>query len=577
MEGGGVGANYSSVYLKNYQINTPIRVHIVCSEDHPNFTALDEAGLISPAYLMDDADLSVPDTREGWAHTLSWIIDRATQNHYNDALEVVIDVSQVRASGLPIKTFGGTSAGPAPLAKLLKEAGHLLTEMYTVGVSPRLVMELDHAIATCVVSGNVRRSARMSIMRWDDPEIEWFIRCKEDGLGHWSTNLSVEIDDEFVSYVTGNQDSDDGADPRGNLARRVYSEIISGMLRNGEPGIWNSTLANRGEPNRLLATNPCGEIGLEAWENCNLGHVNLDKFVNADGSVDYDGAAEAHRLMARFLIRATFGDITDPKTRAVVNRNRRIGVGHFGYAGFVARQGIPFSSSWKHESIQQFLAESKFIVGQTAREYAHELRIPVPVKTTTVAPTGSIALLPGVPSGFEPVFARHFIRRVRYSSIDASQESQIESYAAQGYRVVEDSDVPNTMVVEIPMEEPLVEELRRLGIDPEILESADEICLRDRLEVQKMYQTWWADNSISCTINLDPKLNTESSVGRILKDYLPYLKGTTIFPEQGYDLPPIERITEAQYLALRGSQAGFPASQGNSYDMSCTTGACPVR
>jgi hypothetical protein len=57
-------------------------------------------------------------------------------------------------------------------------------------------MDIDHAIARCVVAGNVRRSARMSIKHWLDPDILDFIGCKADTGAHWSTNISVEVDFE---------------------------------------------------------------------------------------------------------------------------------------------------------------------------------------------------------------------------------------------------------------------------------------------------------------------------------------------------------------------------------------------
>lgn len=577
MEGGGVGANYSSHYLRDYRVFNLTRVHIICADTHPNYQDLVESGTLSSKYTFDsgrDDAFIVEDSREGWIAGLRWLIDIAASPSYDDdTLDLVLDVSDVRAAGLPIKTFGGTSAGPVPYAKLLKEVGHLLNDMWENGVTGPICMEVDHAIATCVVSGNVRRSARMSQMHWEDPYIEWFLTCKESGLSHWSTNISVEIDDDFIRYI--NLPSNDG-DPRADRARKVYQSIVEGMLRNGEPGIWNSSLANVAEPNRVIATNPCGEICLEDWENCNLGHINLDSFVRSDGSVDYGSLVRAHELMARFLIRSTYGDITDPKTRAVVERNRRIGVGHFGFAGFVAKQEIRFSESWKPEfHIPLLLSSLKNTVRSTAERYAHELRIPNPVKLTTVAPTGTIAKLAGRSEGIHPVYARFFIRRIRYSTVDPAQSAKIEEYLSQGYRVVPDVATPYTMVVEIPTKEALVEELEKLGIDPRYLEDASEISLENHLRVQEMYQTYWADNAVSYTVNLDTDVVSQGYLAKVLQPFLNTLKGTTIFPEKGYELAPYERIDESRYFALRGSHGATEVS--DSVDLDCASGACPVR
>jgi ribonucleoside-triphosphate reductase len=583
MEGGGVGSNYSHEYVngQKYPIYNLVRVHVVCSPEHDNYQDLLEAGLLSSDYTNSwTGAYEVDDSREGWTEALRRVIDTAgtyqpSNAEYDSSAgqylpELVFDVSNIRAAGKLIKTFGGTSAGPVPFARMIKDIGHLLGAAWESEMNGPIAMEMDHAIATCVVSGNVRRSARMSIMRWDDPWIDWFLSCKESGLSHWSTNISVEIDDEFVDFV--GRTSNDG-DPRADRARRVYKAIVSGMLNNGEPGFWNSDYANEGEPNRVIATNPCGEIALEPWENCNLGHVNLDAFVGSNGSVDYDGLSRAHLLITRFLIRATYGDITDQRTSSVVLRNRRIGVGHFGYAGFVAKQQIKFSESWRSKDIQLVLSQMKQVVRDAATSYAHELRIPVPVKTTTVAPTGTIAKLAGRSEGIHPVYARYFIRRIRFSTVDENQKNQLARYAEQGYNIVEDPSTPYTMVVEIPTKEALVAELEQLGIDPSYLESVDEISLYDMLKVQEMYQSLWADNAVSYTINLNPDLITEAELAATLLPFLGTLKGSTIFPERGYVLPPYERVGKEVYELLRGSQDVLD----DSYDEACASGACPVK
>lgn len=592
MEGGGVGSNYSAKYVNElkYPVNNLVKVELYCDPSHEDYEALMAENL-----LKNDAfeAWKIPDSRQGWARALEKVIGASTvdmsngdYDHFLDKQTEIyrpvvrIDLSNIRAEGTPIKAFGGTSAGPVPLARLLRKTAYILNDAWELGgMSGLLAMELDHEIATCVVSGNVRRSARMSIMRWDDPWIDWFLNCKKKSGKHWSTNISVEIDDEFVSIIQG-VDPEYAVTPRAQKAHKVYEAIIQGMLTNGEPGIWNSSLANEGEPNPVIATNPCGEICLEEWENCNLGHVNLDAFVFSDGKVDWDGLKEAHRLMTRFLIRATYGDISDPNTRAIVDRNRRIGVGHFGFAGFLAKRGIKFSKSWdiffkneigETDHVRAELAGMKSWVSMTARKYSHQLRIPIPVKTTTVAPTGTIAKMPGRSEGVHPVYGRYFIRRIRYSMVDPDQARRVEEFRNQGYSIAKDFDTPNTWVVEIPTKEALVEELEDLGINPEILESVDEISLEDMLKVQAMYQEHYADNAVSFTVNIPPDTYSVNDVKKILLPYLSKLKGTTLMVDESRMLAPYERITKEEYDEMAGH------SVDASYDDECASGACPVR
>lgn len=583
MEGGGVGANYSTKYVDKYIVHNLTALHIVCSPEHENYNDLLDAGLLSSTYDYNwTGSYEVDDSREGWTEALRNLIDLATtyqpanSEYDKDAGEylpvLVIDVSNVRAAGRNIKTFGGTSAGPVPFARMMKDISHLLNDAWVNGFSGPTAMDMDHCIATCVVSGNVRRSARMSQMHWDDPWIDWFVSCKGYGDGHWSTNISVEIDNEFIEFV--NRPSNDG-DPRVDKARRIYQAIVSGMLENGEPGIWNSSLSNLGEPNPVIATNPCGEISLEEWENCNLGHVNLSSFVDSSGAIDFEGLDHAHTLITRFLIRATFGDISDEKTARVVSRNRRIGVGHFGFADFLAKQGIKYSDSWKTEKIHDLLWTLKGVVSGTAYAYAHDLRIPMPVKTTTIAPTGTISKLPGVNGeGIHPIFAKYYIQRIRFSTVDPDQLRQLNEYQDAGYRIVPDPKVPNTMVVEIPMKSTLLQYLEDNSIPEDVLEDAHEISFTDFLRVQEMYQSSWANNAVSFTINLNPVGRTASGIAEELRPFLPNLKGTTVFPERGYELPPYERIDKSTYNALRGPLSDF---FGDGVDGDCTSGACPVK
>src|SRR5699024_5309682 len=206
--------------------------------------------------------------------------------------EVVhVDVSDVRPSGAPLRQFGGTASGPLPLVRMLQGVAEVINQMVDENrpMSPLDAMEIDHAIAQCVVAGGVRRSARMSILPWDDPYIEDFLKCKEDPSKHWTTNISVATDDKFYRLLNKGDDK----------AEKIMGAISEGMLENGEPGIWNWQLSQEDEYGVVDTTNPCGEIPLEDWEACNLGHINLDAFAPIKRGAEFDlwGACDAARYM----------------------------------------------------------------------------------------------------------------------------------------------------------------------------------------------------------------------------------------------------------------------------------------
>ncbi|MGW0861330.1 ribonucleoside-triphosphate reductase, adenosylcobalamin-dependent [Streptomyces sp. NPDC002611] len=579
MEGGGVGGNYSSKYLRKYGApRRELEVHVVCDPMHQDYEEMRAAGLLSDEYDSDWAGaFEVEDSREGWASALVDLIDTFMTDDEVKHKQRVYDVSRVRCKGSRLKTFGGTASGPGPFARMLAEVGRILSdsaaEVGEWAVEPHLTpteaMEIDHAIAECVVSGGVRRSARMAIVAWDDPFIDQFLMCKLDGSKHWTTNISVEIDDRFMQALN------EVTDGRHAEAVEVHNRVVAGMLHNGEPGLWNSSYSNEGEVGEVIATNPCGEIALEPAENCNLGHVNLDHFAPKakHGPIDRVGLARAHRLMARFLTRATYGDVTDAEQAAKLAANRRIGVGHLGVQGFLAKQGFRYSTASYSERFRSLLADMHDVVRDEAREYAFQLRIPEPVKVTTVAPTGSIAKLPGVSEGIHPIYARHFLRRVRFSMTDPAQVKTVNDAVLAGHLVekcIYDQS-GNTMVVAYPTKEKLVAEVEAMGYDPAIVESADEIPLDAMLAFQAMYQTEYADNAVSFTVNFPEGAYTVDEAAKIIRMWLPDLKGTTLMPDGTRAQAPYERISTeefSQYLVT---------TVEDSTDEDCATGACPVR
>jgi ribonucleoside-triphosphate reductase len=565
MEGGGVGANYSNYNLESLPaVQNMLDVHIVCDEEHPDHDALKAAGVLSQDYSPEWAGaFSIEDSREGWASALVDLID----THYRENVEHtsrVYDVSRVRHAGSPLKTFGGRASGPLPLASMLTQVAAVFSAQAGKQLDGISAMEVDHAIAQCVVAGGVRRSARMAMMHWADPQIFEFIDIKQKSLSHWTTNISVEVDDDFWHQVK-----------QGGAwhADKVLKAISEGMVNNGEPGFWDSSYSNQGEPNRVVCTNPCGEITLEPWEPCNLGHVNLAGFVDEAGKLDYPGLLLAHILMTRFLIRATFSPVGDQKSREVLDRNRRIGVGHFGVASFLSMMGEKYSDAPTNEWFKELLLELALEVDESAEQFCHSLRIPVPVKKRTIAPTGTIAKMPGVSEGVHPIFARYFIRRVRLSKVDPDQVMMLKQYEADGFHIEDCQYAANTAVISIPTKDTLVQAVvDRYGDEAETLvEAASDLTLRQMLAFQALYQDFWADNAVSFTANVDPEMYAPSHVEGQIREFAGKLKGATIFPESSMPQAPYERIEKYEY------ESAVAKAVADGIDEDCANGSCPVR
>ena len=563
MEGGGVGANYTNSYLAQYpEVQHFLSVEIVCDPEHQDYQAMKDAGILSERYNSDwDGAFPIEDSREGWAAALVDLIEthyRPETVHFNR----VYDVSRIRPAGAKLKTFGGQASGPLPFAQMLHKVCDVLSDKWGVRLTGLDAMAVDHAIAQCVVAGGVRRSARMSMMHWADPQIEDFIHCKKASGEHWTTNISVEVDAEFWKQAKNGE---------AWHAAKILKELADGAVRNGEPGMWDSSLSNVGEPNKVICTNPCGEITLEAWEPCNLGHINLAGFVTEYNKVDYLGLLKAHRLMTRFLIRATFSPVADPKSREVLDRNRRIGVGHLGVASFLAMTGNRYSEAPDSKWFRGLLREQAFTVDQAAEEFCHELRIPVPVKKRTIAPTGTVAKMPGVSEGIHPIFSKYFLRRIRFNQL--SDVEALGQLVLEGYEVEDDLFAPNTSVVTIPTKDTLVQEVvDRYGRDGEwFVEAADDLTLNELFAFQALYQELWADNAVSFTANVDPDTYTSGDVAAVLQSFAGHIKGSTVFPEASFPQAPYERISKQQY------ETAAVKAVADGVDENCTSGSCPIK
>ena len=537
MTGGGSGSSYDNLKLR---LLPAIRGTV-----EPTFTApihvdvAEFAQHLSPPSSGAEV-FEIPDSREGWVEALCLLLDLAEDG--GGAIQ--FDVGKIRPRGSIIHGFGGTASGAAPLIELLINVAEILNKCVGRQPSSLEMMEIDHAIAQCVIAGNVRRSARMSIKHWADEDILDFINCKQDTMSHWSTNISVKVDDEYFQALN------DGV-PH---AQVVHEAVIIGMTDNGEPGFWNDSLASVGEVGEICP-NPCGEIGLEEFEPCCLGHVNLAAFGN-----DLYGAAEAIRLMARFLVRATFADIDDPRQRAVVERNRRIGVGILGFQEWAASHGYKYSQIHGSEIMGAKLSLLRDEARLAAKSYSNSLDISVSRKFTTVAPTGSVSQLASVTAGIHPIYSKYFIRRVRF----ASNDPLLKEHEELGRHIEGDLYSANTKVVSIPCKDPILE-----NYDEKLIEQVDEISLGDMLATQAFVQENWADNAVSFTVNVHPDVN-EIYLSEAIRHFLPRLKGTTVFPDLSRPQSPYERITKEVFEMSSNTEASQAMDD-------CSTGACPVR
>lgn len=555
LTGGGVGANYSQEYISQAPMLKHFDLFITCSEEHPDYAAVKHA---AGDYFLDFAFVAmegfpkfkrVEDKREGWAAGWGALFDAATSN----TPYVALDVTNIRQAGAEIKTFGGTASGPAPFVESLVKVHDVLHNATGKHLTSVEAMLCDHHIASAVVAGGARRSARMSIVHWRDPQIMEFIDCKTDHMNHWTTNISVEIDHEFTIALKVD-------DPH---ARRVFSAVVKGMWANGEPGFTNTDLASVGETGDVRSSNPCGEIFLEEGESCNIGSVDLDAY-----GLDDDGAIEAFTLMARFLIRATLIKPYQSITAEVEAKNRRIGVGFLGMQGWAASHGVKYSEIPHSSLLRQKLEMFRKVIRQEADRYCDELGIARCVKVTAIAPNGTISNLRGTQPGLHAILARYAWRNVRYTFGDP----RISEAMDRGLHVEPCIYASNTAVVRYPLRDGIMDRF-----DESLIEQTSDVSLNDQLAVLSFVTESFCSgtdgNAVSFTANLDREtLGSVQAAEKVIERWLPHCKGLTVFPNESRPQSPFIVISKGEYEAVARGE-----SFGGAIEQECANGSCPVR
>jgi ribonucleoside-diphosphate reductase alpha chain len=329
------------------------------------------------------------------------------------------------------KTGGGTGFSFSHL----RPRGEYIRSTRGVSSGPLSFMRLFDYSTQVNRLGGTRAGANMAVLRHDHPDIYEFVNSKKDPESLTSFNISVMATGDFMRAVDHEEriPLSFGGNDRGKTdARALFDEIVSNAWATGDPGLLFYDRMNAANPTPQLgpieATNPCGEQPLLPYESCNLGSINVSKFVRG-GTVDYDelGVAVAHGI--HFLDNVL--DANSYPVEAVRNvtlGNRKVGLGIMGFADLLVELGIPYAS----DAALTLAGELMRFIQQEAKAASAKLaatrgQFPTfagsrlagegkpPMRNacvTSIAPTGTIGLLADCSSGIEPFFALSYRREV---------------------------------------------------------------------------------------------------------------------------------------------------------------------
>lgn len=497
------------------------------------FDTLGAGSLTVQQPQWSDTTFVVEDTRESWVEAVILKV-----NGYLKGTQVprTLDTSQVRAKGEPIRGFGGTSSGPQPLIDLWNTIDDLYQPMIGELLNSTLIVDTNNVIGRCVVAGNVRRSAELSMGQPDDKE---FINLKQDKQKlkdwRWCSNNSVE------AKVGMN-----------------YSDLAKLSASNGEPGyIWLDNARKYGRmkdpqndsDSKIMGFNPCVEQQLEHMEMCCL----TESFMaNHDTLEDWKRSLKFAYLYAKTV---TLAKTHWPETNQIMLKNRRIGLSVTGLIQAMNKFGL--------RNVYNALDEAYDHVQKLDAIYSDWLCIPRSKRSTSIKPSGTVSKLFAATPGCHGPEHEYYLQRIRF----AADSNLLPQLRTAGYPVEPCVYSPETEVVTFPIKE------------PHFVKGKAETSMWEQLEIAAQLQHYWSDNSVSVTITF--KNDEAKDIGRALELYETRLKAVSFlrYAETGYEQAPMEPIDEARYLAL--SSQITPVTKFTFADQAvgsnfCTNDSCEI-
>ena len=433
------------------------------------------------------------------------------------------DLSVLRPAGKAINGTGGESCGPTGFMNLFSEN-------------------------TNTIAQHGRRGANMQTLRIDHPDIQKFISIKTGDIDMVKySNISVLLTHEFMEAVKEDKDFDlhyDNDVYETVKAKELWDKIIEHAHASAEPGLlfWDTMkdYHNAEYCSPLVSTNPCAEQPLPDGGCCNLGAVNLEKFVDDNGNFMIDDFKETVAIGTRFLDNVVDYNmdrhaLEDQKQNAM--NDRRVGLGILGLGDMLVRLGIQYDSEDALQTVDQIMQIFRDTTYETSVNLAIEKgkypnfdwsgyskskfvkNLPKSLQgkikkhgirnctLTTVAPTGSGAIVSRVTSGVEPIFATSYKRRVK------------------------ENDGYGKTFKEYTVYHPIIEKLFGTDEDlPEYVVTSHNIDPYFRVRMQGTIQKY-IDSSISSTVNLPEEITVDTIADIYMTAYEAGLKGITVYRE----------------------------------------------
>lgn len=486
----------------------------------------------------NDADFIVPDSREGWSELLR----KTFKSYFETGKSFTYSTVLIRGVGEKISTFGGVASGPQILIEGVQNISDVLGAREGKKLRSIDALDICNILGKIVVSGNVRRSAEIALGDVDDVA---FLKAKRWDMGNIPNWRAMSNNSVYCNDIN-----------------HLLNAFWEGYDGNGEPyGLVNIKLSKKfgrlGEENNDPSgegTNPCAEIvALANKETCNLGELYLNNLTSKEEMLD------CAKLLYKYQKAVCAMNYYHEDTTAIVNKNMRIGLGVTG----VCQKPQARTENWfdfVYNELKKFDKEWSKLNGWNES-----------IRLTTVKPSGTLSLLSGSTPGVHPAYSKFYIRRIRM----AANDKLVEYCRGRGFHIefqlnFDGTEDKNTVVVEFPCtsgEEAII---------------AKEMSAVKQLDLVKLLQKEWADNSVSVTVYY--KKEELSEIKEWLKEnYNNSLKTVSflLHNEHGFKQAPYEEVTEESYNKMRNKVKEITMFTKNTFELNvgsdCDSGSCPIR
>ncbi len=319
---------------------------------------------------------------------------------------VGFNASSLRPKGDPL-SLGGTSSGVVSFLKLFDD------------------------LTTVVKQGGFRRGALMGVLDHNHPEIVNFVTSKLTG-SLTNFNISILVNDDFMTKATMNNKDRVELKFKDNVyetirANDLFDQIVFSAYVCGDPGILFYDKMNEGSKLEIKATNPCGEVPLPPMTSCNLGSINLTKFVTKGGSFNFKEYSKYVELGIRALKNVNkiawypFEEMTENMRELDI-----CGLGHLGLADAFIMMGIYYDSFGALRFLDKLSDSYVKITNEIGGSSFYK---------RSQAPTGSVSIIANCSAGIEPVFDRNFERHLTVGVISEVRDLYTSKYCKTAHEI----------------------------------------------------------------------------------------------------------------------------------------------